>query len=224
MNRLVTLLFFINILATSSFNLANAEQPMQDCEQIAQISLEKLVEIVDKNKFSDLESVLGTIQSSCGESEFTQRLRILRAIIEKSPTDALITDYIDKKYDEILVMRWDYSVEAKHQEIYNENKAAFNYVPLNHAIDSLIKLKSVALLNSNAYSLTENETRITLLFSDNIDEYYRSAQVEETPKIPVEKRLPLKVSKIEEHLSSTRVSNSLLRGVIPYSKPIRRLH
>src|SRR5690606_41687326 len=62
------------------------------------------------------------LQSTCGENEFTQRLRILRLLIEKKTTGEIITDYLAKNYQEILVMRWDYSVEEKYAQIYQSNR------------------------------------------------------------------------------------------------------
>lgn len=144
---------------------------LQDCEQVAIVSLEKLVDIFRKNDFENLEPALNTIQSACGESEFTQRLRILRALIEKKTTGDIIADYLSKQYHEVLVMRWDYSVEEKYAQIYENNKADFDFIPLRHPIDSLIKIKSLALLNSPSYNLTEQEEKIALLFADYIDEF-----------------------------------------------------
>lgn len=145
----------------------------QDCEQVTKVALEKLVDILRKNDFERLEPVLNIIQRTCGENEFTQRLRILRALIEKKTTGDIIADYLAKNYQEILVMRWDYSVEEKHAQIYQHNKADFDFVPLRHPIDSLIKVKAIALLNSPSYNLTEQEEKIALLFSDHIDEFYQ---------------------------------------------------
>ncbi|NQD69130.1 hypothetical protein HP439_00150 [Sphingobacterium shayense] len=181
MNKFVTLLLFFNLVILSTVVQARTTVPLQDCDQITQISLEKLVIMVDKNDFSNLESVLGTIESSCGQSEFTQRLRILRALIEKISAGALIADYLSKNYQESLVMRWDYSVEPEYRSIYKNNKSDFNHVPLNHPIDSLVKLKSAALLNSTAYNLTDQERKIALLFSDNIEAFYQSYHTE-TPR------------------------------------------
>ena len=184
MNTLISAIVLFSFIILPPFAQAKEKAPIQDCDKITQISLKKLVTIVDKNDFSDLETVLGTIQSSCGESEFTQRLRILRALIEKTSAGALIADYLSKNYHENLVMRWDYSVEPEYKSIYNNNKSDFNYVPLNHPVDSLIKIKSNALLNSSAYNLTEQEREIAFLFSDNIEAFYQSYQNEAPPTTP----------------------------------------
>lgn len=86
-------------------------------------------------------------------------------------------------------MRWDYSLEEKYAEIYHNNKADFEFVPLKHPIDSLFKIKALALLNSPSYNLTEQEEKIALLFADHIDEFYDlhgsvppAPPIEEKPK------------------------------------------
>lgn len=164
----------LQLVAAPVFLRATPKEKWQDCEQIVKIALEKLVPAVDKNNFNDLEPVLGTIQSACGENEFTQRMRIIRALIEKKSTGAIIADYLSKNYHEMLVMRWDYSVENEYKKIYESNKADFNFIPLNHPIDSLVKLKANALLTSPSYNLTEQEREIALLFADHLDEFYQS--------------------------------------------------
>lgn len=166
--------FLIKTLCFTLFSLivfAKERKEIQSCEQIMGIALDKLTPLIDKNEFTDLEPVLTTIQSTCGDTEFTQRLRILRALIEKKTTGDLIADYFSKKYVEVLIMRWDYSIEEKYQSIYQDNKSYFNYVPLRHPIDSLIKLKANALLYSTSYNLTEQEEEIILLFSDQIEAF-----------------------------------------------------
>lgn len=165
------------------YSEAKATEDWQDCEQITKIALEKLIPILQKNDFTNLESTLATIQGTCGENEFTQRMRILRALIEKKSTGALIADYLAKNYHEVLVMRWDYALEQEYRSIYQNNKADFNYIPLRHPIDSLVKLKATALLNSTSYNLTEQEEDIAFLFADHIDEFYQAYE-EPAPKQP----------------------------------------
>ncbi|MFD1768551.1 hypothetical protein [Sphingobacterium suaedae] len=191
MTRFCTLLVLLILLRFSVSVKAETERPLQDCEQITKVALEKLVPVFNKNDFDNLESILGTIQSACGESEFTQRMRILRALIEKKTTGDLIADYLSKNYHEMLIMRWDYSIEKEYRRIYQNNKADFNYIPLKHPIDSLVKLKATALLNSPSYNLTEQEQDIAFLFADHIDEFYQSykdtgsnKQAEPTPVEP----------------------------------------
>ena len=175
MAKYLIILLFLQFTFPPIYGYENGQDTfaaVQDCEQITKVALEQLVDIFRKNDFERLEPVLNTIQSTCGENEFTQRLRILRALIEKKTTGDIIANYLSKDYQEILVMRWDYSVEEKHAEIYRENRSDFDFVPLRHTIDSLTKTKALALLNSPSYNLTEQEEKIALLFSDHIDAFY----------------------------------------------------
>lgn len=191
MAKILTFLLFIQFASLPIYGYGKEQETYtkwQDCEQVTKAALEKLVDIFSRNDFERLEPVLNTIQSTCGENEFILRLRILRILIEKKTTGDIIADYLAKNYQEILVMRWDYSVEEKHAQIYQNNKADFDYVPLRHAIDSLTKIKALALLNSPSYNLTEQEEKITLLFADHIDEFYQ-VHGETTPQ-PSSKNKP----------------------------------
>lgn len=174
MAKFFTFLLFLQLITAPIYVQANTDESLQDCEKIVAIALDKLVLALQKNDYQNLESVLGTLQSACGENEFTQRMRIIQALIERKTSGALIADYLSKNYHEVLTMRWDYAIEQEHRRIYQENKADFNYIPLNHPIDSLIKLKAEALLSSPSYNLTEQEEHIALLFADHLDEFYQS--------------------------------------------------
>ncbi len=175
MAKILTFLFLPLFFFQSIYVQANTnKESLQDCEKIVAVALDKLVPALQKNDYQNLEGILATIQSACGENEFTQRMRIIQALIERKSSGALIVDYLSKNYHEVLTMRWDYAVEKAYQRIYLENKAEFNYIPLNHPIDSLIKLKANALLNSPSFNLTEQEEDIALLFADRLDEFYQS--------------------------------------------------
>jgi len=185
MSKTLKLVIFIYCSILPLFLQARQEeQPQQDCEQITKIALDRLIPLIQKNDYTELETVLSTIQSVCGENEFTQRMRIFRALLEKKSGGELIADYLAKNYHEILVMRWDYSIEEKYQSIYQNNKKDFNYIPLKHPIDSLLKIKAEALLHSTAFNLTEQEEEIALLFADRIDEFYQSYEKPISPAKP----------------------------------------
>jgi len=156
----------------------------QDCEQLTGIALQKLVSLVDKNDYTELETLLATIESGCGESEFTQRLRIFRALLEKQPTAELIADYLAKNRHETLIMRWDHSAEERYESIYRDNKQDFDYVPLRHPIDALLKAKAEALLRSMTFDLTEREEAIALLFADRIEAFLEIHERSSRPRKP----------------------------------------
>lgn len=172
MLRIHLLLIFLYFLPFTS----NAKLGIDtnNCEQITKAALDRLVPMLVKNNYKQMEPVLASIESQCGQNEFTQRLRILTAILEQSPTQTLITDYYQRNYQETLVMRWDYSIEEEYVHIYQNNKADFDHVPLGHPIDSLIKQKAEALLQSSNFNLSAQERIIMLLFADDINAFYNA--------------------------------------------------
>ncbi|TDS15827.1 hypothetical protein [Sphingobacterium paludis] len=209
MAKLFTLLLFLQLFAYPIYARANTDDALQDCEQITAIALEKLVPALKKNDYQPLESILGTMQSACGESEFTQRMRIIQALVEKKATAELIADYLSKNYHEVLTMRWDYSVEKEYRRIYQDNKPDFSYIPLNHPIDSLTKLKANALLVSSSYTLNAQEEQITYLFADQLDKFYQSYAGEATQPV-VQETLPV----VSENVSRANYDNKRAGVVI----------
>lgn len=169
---LVALIF---LLSFSKYTYAQSS-----CEEITTASLQRLTPLLEKNDFSQIESIISTLESICGQSEFTLRLQLIRQLIIKEDTQKEISTYLNNHYDEILTHRYDNAADKNYATIYAKDKAAFHFIPLNHPVDSLIRLKATALLNSPSYVLTEREEAISLLFADDIDAFYE--QLNRRPK------------------------------------------
>jgi hypothetical protein len=159
------------VLALLPFSI-NIVQAQNNCEQISTISIEKLVPALQKNDVSTILTILNTMEASCGENEFTLRTRLIYQLINKENIDAVYSKYINHRRDEELIFRWDNAAESDYQYRYSKNKKKFNNIPLRHPTDSLLKVKSLALLNSPSYtSLNDQEVAILQLFTDDIDSY-----------------------------------------------------
>lgn len=176
-NFTIAILSFLTLLTSST---VQAQQ--ENCESISEISLDRLTPLLDKNDFSQVDVLLTTIESVCGVSEVTQRIRIIRLIIDKQPADAAIDDYLNNQLDVKFTVRLDNADDENFKTIYESNKAAFDFIPLGHPIDLLTKQKATALLNSSSYNLNPKEELICLLFADRIHDFYneldkRQAQV-----------------------------------------------
>ncbi|TJZ60679.1 hypothetical protein FAZ15_11875 [Sphingobacterium olei] len=169
---LVALVF---LLSFSKYTYAQSS-----CEEITTASLQRLTPLLEKNDFSQIESIISTLESVCGQGEFTLRLQLIRQLILKEDTQKEISSYLDNHYDEILAHRYDNAADKNYRNIYTKDKAKFHFIPLNHPVDSLIRLKATALLNSPSYTLTEREEAISLLFADDIDAFY--TQLNRQPK------------------------------------------
>lgn len=164
-------LLFVTILTSTLWAQQVAGQPSDNCEQITQTTLPKLQRILAQNDYSQIESALATIESTCGRTEFTQRVRILTLMILKQPTDSAIHYYLRNYLDHKLIDRLESAADTDYANIYAKHKAEFNYVPLRHPVDSLLIQKSVALLNSDLYRLNDAEETLAFLFSDHINTY-----------------------------------------------------
>lgn len=151
------------------------------CESTVDSILPKLVASLDKNDFVATTQFLENIEASCGNNEVIQRVRIISDMIQKKNTSTIIADYLNKDYDQQLIKRLDAAAAADFEEHYEKKKATFHFVPLNHSLDSLVMVKSVALLQSSSYTLNEQEETIAFLFSDHVETY-----LSRTQKVPSE--------------------------------------
>ncbi len=181
MHRLYTLysVFCLSLLTLTVPTVAQ-QRLTQDsnCEGITQAALPKIVELLNSNDFVGMEQVLQTIESNCGPNEITQRIRIIGQLINKQPATAAIQDYIQQGKDNELMIRWDNAAQNNFQTIYNKDKATYHFVPLRHAVDSLVQVKAAAMIGSDMYSLKHMEEAIAYLFSDHINTYLIRMQKE----------------------------------------------
>lgn len=141
------------------------------CEDLMSESIATISQLLERNDFVRLDSVLQMMQERCSDNEVLQRVGILSMIIQKKPSEKAITSYITNAYDELLIKRLDDAAHSDYTSIYTRNRAVFGYVPLRHAIDSLVHVKSVALLNTSTYHLSATETSMLLLYTDHVDAY-----------------------------------------------------
>lgn len=165
LTRILSIILFLGIS-----QVAICQSP---CETITQASLQRLPEILQKNDFEKIQTVCNTIQSACPSSELALRLEILIQIIQKENSSVSINNYLTNNYDEILITRYDDATLKNAQELYASNPEKYQYFPLNSPIDSLIKIKAKALLNSNSYTLNRDELALMFLFADYIDDFYK---------------------------------------------------
>lgn len=162
---LIPILFIFLTVGKVSFAQTN-------CEAITEATLNTLAQALDQNEFSKVHALLQTLESNCGETELTLRVKIIQAIINKEPAETLIKKYQDNRFDDKIIQRFDNAAEKNYQKIYLKDKAFFDFIPLNHPVDSLLIIKAQALYNSPNYTLTEREKAISLLFLDDIQGYY----------------------------------------------------
>ncbi|MCA5006204.1 hypothetical protein [Sphingobacterium bovistauri] len=181
--RNLSLLFFFMLSMTPG-------KAQNNCEQISTLSLEKLISLLKKNDVPNILTIMNTIEANCGENEFTLRTRLIYQVINKENTDAIYTRYIKNKFDETLIKRWDNASDTDYQNIYAKNKKSFNFVPLRHPTDSLLKIKASAILNSPSYStINNNDVAILHLFADDIDAYLNIMQPKSAPDKKMKERI-----------------------------------
>ena len=156
-------LMILIIIAVLPTKLLHAQE---NCDQHTAEILPLLTKTLNNNDFDKIDPLLNSIQASCGTNEFVQRLRILIYIIEKKNTTTEIKHYIDNQFDKNFLQRLDAADQEDFLTQYEQHKEKYNFVPLRHPLDGLIKVRAKALLASDSYTLTDQEKTILELFSD----------------------------------------------------------
>ncbi|WP_312186702.1 hypothetical protein [Sphingobacterium sp.] len=161
MRQFALILFFF-----TCFPLFQKLRAQEICASQTQQILPLLTQSLNNNEFTKIDPLLNTLQASCGITEFTERLRILLLIIEKKNSAVEIRRYLDNQFDKNLVQRLDAADRDDFANQYEQNKAKYNFYPLRHALDNLVKIRAKALLISDSYTLNDEEQDILHLFSD----------------------------------------------------------
>lgn len=162
---LAILLFSLcNILSAQSNDTSGR---IVDCESLSFHTAEKTLELFKDNRFDSFDSIIQDLIKHCGISEVTQRGIILKRIKNNQSSLNAIQTYIENDFQYVLLDRIEYSKEIDYGYIYSESKAYFGYVPLRHSIDTILRLESLSLLETNA--LSPDERLICILFSGDVE-------------------------------------------------------
>lgn len=161
--------FFVKAQNDSIYKNINRQREIQNCEVISLNSVDIIAKKLITNNYKAVGEILDEWTKSCGYSEVSKRIAIIKAIATQEKTENLISDYIYYKFEYKYKNRINVSKKENFGYIYMYDKYYFDYVPLRHPIDSLLRAKSSSLLLSG--SLSYDEKLICTLFSENIDEY-----------------------------------------------------
>lgn len=163
--KALTYLLFITFPSTYTFG-------QSECEKAITASIETLSPLFHKNDYPAILKNIRTIESVCGSTEFSLRTQIIYSIINKENTNALVVKYLKSGFADVLINRWDDAYREDYKEMYKENRKRYEFIPLRHAVDSLLKVKASAILNSSSYStINKNEETLLYLFKDDVDTY-----------------------------------------------------
>lgn len=102
-------------------------------------------------------------EQTCNQIEPILRLKIIYQIQNNIKMDSLILEYYNKFESKIIDRIYD-SRSEHYQEIYDNDSAYYDYVPLKSNFDSTIINAAKKLLTRN--NLTEDEQLICFLFGD----------------------------------------------------------
>lgn len=178
MNRYTFIILFSIISLFGNFTYSLAQEK---CESNINNSLEPITRILNANQYDQLAPILAQIEQSCGITELTQRIKILNLIIAKQQSEKAIEKYLENSFDKQLINRFRDAEREDYSYQYESNKKRYNYLPLRHPIDLLIKTRSKALLQSQSYILSEVEIDILNLFSNHELLKNQVVEIKESP-------------------------------------------
>jgi len=174
--------FIFAVFAFICFLAPQQTWAQETCEKHTAEILPLLTGALNSNEFDKIDPLLNTLQASCGVTEFGQRLRILLLIIDKKDSGTEIERYIGNQLDKTFVQRLDAADQDDFASQYEQNKGKYNFYPLRHPLDNLIKIRAKALLSSGNYTLNNDERTILHLFADtNSPEDEQAPQNTEQP-------------------------------------------
>lgn len=165
--------FLFTVLLLGISGVSRAQQTVStptSCITTAQSALDKLVPALVQNDFDAIRDIVNIWEKDCGKAEFLERIKILQLLISKSPYQTELDYYYNQKYDQQLIKRWNNADKKNYKEIYSKQPSLFDYVPLRHQADSLLKLKAKALLYSDSYQLADKDRKLIALFADDFNE------------------------------------------------------
>ncbi len=147
----------------------SAKRDVLDCETISLNAADILSESLSANNNDTFNLIINAWIKACGISECTQRLIIIKSIINnENPIDS-IKSYFENNLHYVLKNRIYDSKKPNYGYIYSDYKSYFCFVPLRHKIDSIVISKSKELLKSK--NLSADEKLICLLFSFDIEQF-----------------------------------------------------
>lgn len=212
MNRYLLLTLYSII---SFFYIVPSSFAQEKCEATLKNSLEPLTIALNGNQYETLMPLLADIERSCGPTELSLRIQILKLIIAKESSSHAINKYLDMHFDEQLIKRFQDAEREDYAYQYESNKVQYNYFPLRHPIDLLIKTRAKALLLSQSYKLSDSEIDILNLFSN---EELLKKQVVESIAPPLIKEEPViqEEQQAETELELEEYYNKSKLGFLPY--------
>jgi len=210
MNRYISVILFSII---TLFTIIPSSFAQDKCELTINSSLDPLTKILNANQYDKLASILAQIEQSCGTIELVQRIKIVHLIIAKQSSGNAIERYLDNGFDEQLLNRFADAAREDFAYQYESNKQQYNYVPLRHPIDQLIKTRAKALLQSQSYTLSDAEIDILNLFSN--EELLRNQASSVKQTVPEKQEHAVKEEQ-EETLALADYYNKSKIGFLPY--------
>jgi len=167
----------IGIIWINLYGQIEGSKQVTDCEVLTLNVVNQLSDKLESNQLDSFDIIIADWINSCSISECTQRLIILKKILDNEESINSIKKYFENELHLVLKYRIEDSKKINHGYIYSASKAYYGYVPLNHPIDSIVEIISIDLLKSTR--LTPDEKLICIMFSGDTEKFEREIKSHE---------------------------------------------
>ncbi len=177
MRLIITLI--LSMISVGSFGQSNSEKII-DCEVFTLDIVNQLSMQLENNQMDSFDIIMNKWVKSCSVSECTQRLIILKKILDKKESISAIRTYFNNDLHRVFKYRIEDSKKINYGYIYSDSKAYYGYVPLRHPIDWVVQRISMDLLKSDR--LTPDEKLICIMFSGDTEKFEKEIKSHEYNK------------------------------------------
>jgi hypothetical protein len=167
----------LTIIWIGSFGQSNKSEEIPDCEVLTLNVVNQLSEKLELNQLDSFDIIINDWINSCSISECTQRLIIIKNILDKEESKGSIRTYFENEFHLVLKYRIEDSKKINYGYIYSGYKAYYGYVPLRHSIDSIVQRISINLLKGD--HLSPDEKLICIMFSGDTEKFEKEIKSHE---------------------------------------------
>jgi hypothetical protein len=166
------IVIFLSLAALAQTNkfeknryLYNESVDSVNYEEYTLKAVDVIASLLESNKLDSIQTILKEWTYLRGKNEVTLRITIIVDFLQNKDVTKHLKEYINNDYYVYLYDRFTMNDKYGYRREYNEYKSYYNYVPIEHPIDSLLNHKAKIILEK-PHSL--DEELLLILFSGKL--------------------------------------------------------
>jgi len=167
----ISFIFSIVTWAQNNYLENNLHNQSINYEEFSLKTVDKIALFFIENQLDSIKKPIKEWTNLLGKNEMIQRIQITVDLMEGKEASERIKAYIHDDFYYYLYDRFTMTNRYGYRREYPDYKYYYNYVPLNHPIDSILKQKAKILLEE---SHNVDEKLLLILFSGDIQGFDES--------------------------------------------------